>query len=650
MQKDQDFLKGRLFRILEEDIKKVSEVIKENYSEIYNDFKDNKDSKFVPSINFDIFKSLMNETCFNSIFHTKTMPFSQMSDDKTVFFDLKVYDIPEYKLNAFNELFRVPNCNVIIPYDFNSNTAIPMDAKKLYYLFFHNLFHRVLRSKKNTEQIFNILLTEWRIGLKTKKVPIKFNIHLDKILIEKDYKNQPFQLKNVFLKEITRLAPYKAKIFIPRFLVFETEIPIFIYETNKENDTQHIQDDYVIITHMRKKFEEFKNFMCSLYFHNYYLPNPNPILKFPWWIEPECQYLNKFSKKEDDKYIFKNVIRLTENNFKTVLETYTLLEEKGFYSNSCFPLLFSVKNLAFSRPFKLERVFYSHILLEFLFSPRVPMDLSFKIPLNASLLISDNYDEFYKQYIFFREMYNFRSKAIHGKNWIDLMVKMRNRLNRNGFNVKSETDLLKKIDKIILKILNSLINFPSINSSIIESFEENNLVSFRIKKYEYLIQLGDYYKEMKKYIPSLKVFSEAYRISQLLADSKKTMDSGDKLKQIYNININLLVYNNELNLVLQELLLISKYNSNKQTIATEIQGKITELKEKMRTHPNTANIKLKINGNTIMKVLNLEPGPIVGKILSLIKTRIKLGELENEENILRSYLKTIDLSKISTTQ
>ncbi len=57
-------------------------------------------------------------------------------------------------------------------------------------------------------------------------------------------------------------------------------------------------------------------------------------------------------------------------------------------------------------------------------------------------------------------------------------------------------------------------------------------------------------------------------------------------------------------------------------------------------------VVLKINGNIIMKELNLEQGPIVGKILSLLETRIKLRELENKENILRSYLKTIDLSKL----
>ena len=289
--------------------------------------------------------------------------------------------------------------------------------------------------------------------------------------------------------------------------------------------------------------------------------------------------------------------RLTEIDFKNVLETYYLLEEKGFYNNSCFPLLFSVKNLAFSRPFKLERVFYSHILLEFLFSPQPPMNLSFKIPLNASLLISDNYDEFYKQYFLFREMYNFRSKAIHGENWIDLMVQSRNRLNRNGFNIRTDTDLLKKFDEIIRKILNSLINFSSINSSIIESWEENNLISFRRKKYEYLILLGDYYKKMKTYVPSIKVFSEAYRISQLLADSKKIITSGDRLKQIYNMKENLFVYNNELKLVLEELLIIAKYNSQKQTIATEIQGKISELKRKMKAHPTATNTKLEINGN-----------------------------------------------------
>jgi len=431
-----------------------------------------------------------------------------------------------------------------------------------------------------------------------------------------------------------------------QFIVFEAEIPLFIYETDKESETRDTQDDYVIIVQMRKKFEEFKNFLCALYFHNYYLPNPKPILKFPWWIEPEYQYLNKFSKKADDNFIFKDVRRLTESDFKTVFKTYSLLKEKGFYDPFCFPLLFSVKNLAFSVPFKLERIFYSHTLLEFLFSPHPPMDLSFKIPLDASLQISDSFNEFYKNYILFRGMYNIRSKAIHGENWNEVISKTKNMLNINGLKIRTIIELFKKFNELILKILNRMINFTTIKSSIIESLDEDSLVSFNEKKYEYLIQLGDFYGRVNKYVPVLKVFFEAFHIAQSLNDSDKLLESGERIKQIYNINDNLLVYLNELNLVYGELSIISHFNTNKQNIATEIHEKISELRSKTLSHPIENKIILNINGNIIMKELNLEQGPILGKILSIIEKKIKSGELNNQEDILRSYLKTIDLSSL----
>ncbi len=64
---------------------------------------------------------------------------------------------------------------------------------------------------------------------------------------------------------------------------------------------------------------------------------------------------------------------------------------------------------------------------------------------------------------------------------------------------------------------------------------------------------------------------------------------------MYNINENVLVYPNELKLVLEELSIISDYNTKKQTIATEIQEKFSELRSKPISHPTENTIKLKIN-------------------------------------------------------
>lgn len=639
MQKDQAVLvKKNFIKILETDIKKLRKIIEEKYFETYNDLNA---ADRVSSIDFTLFKDLVNEICFDNLSHTEKRPISQVSDKNPDFYERIVYDIPEDRLNMFNELFEVPESKVTIPSDISTLTISLINPKELYYLFFFYIFHHLPSSQNDLEHILDKMLTEWKTAVRTRKFPISFNIHLDRILIEKDFKNQPFQLTNIFNKEITRLSPYRANIYMPQFLVFEAEIPLFIYETNKNT---RIEDDHEMFIQLQNKFNEFKDFMCALYVHNYYLPNPRPIIKLPWWIETEWEYLKKFTKKADDEFIYKEFRRLTETDFKSVLKTYSLLKEKGFYDRSCFPLLFSVKNVAFSEQFKLERIFYSHTLLEFLFSPHPPIDLSFKIPINASLQISENFDQFYQNFVLLRGMYNIRSKALHGEDWVEVINKTINKLNTVGFQIRNITDLFKKFDEVILKILNCLVKFPRVKSSIIESLDDSNLLSFRKKKYEYLIELGEFYDRVRNYILSLKVFYEASYIAQLLTDENKILESGEKIKQIFNINENVLAYPNEFDLVQKELTMISDYNAKKQTIAKEAQEKILTLRTKTIPDLNGNKIKLEINGNIIMKELNLEEGPIVGKILSLIERKIRLGELENEENILRSYLKTVDLS------
>ena len=541
----------------------------------------------------------------------------------------------------FTALFEVPECKVIIPSDIYTLTISLTNPKNLYNLFFFYLFHHSESSKNALEQVLDKLLTEWKTAVKTRKIPITFYIYLDRILIEKDIENHPFQLKHGFNKEITRLSPYKANIYMSQFLVYEAEIPLFMYETDKNIP---IESDHEMFKQLQNNFKEFKDFMCALYFYNYYIPNPRPFIKLPWWIEAECEYLKRFTDKADDKFIHKEFRKLSETDFKSVLKTYSLLKEKGFYDRSCFPMLFSVKNIAFSEQFKLERIFYSHTFLEFLFSPHPPIDISFHIPVDASLQISKDFDQFFKNFVLLRRMYKIRSKAIHGEDWSKEINKTIEKLNAVGLQIKNITDLFKKFNEVILKILNCLVKFPRVKSSIIESLDDSNLLSFRKKKYEYLIKLGEFYGGVKNYILSLKVFYEAFYIAQSLIDDDKILESGEKIKQIYNINENVLAYPNEFELVQKELTLISDYNAKKQTIAKEAQEKILTLRTKTIPDPNGNKLKLEINGNIIMEELNLEEGLIVGKILSFIERKIRSGEVENEENILRSYLKTVDLS------
>ncbi|MCR4329854.1 MAG: CCA tRNA nucleotidyltransferase [Candidatus Roizmanbacteria bacterium] len=55
---------------------------------------------------------------------------------------------------------------------------------------------------------------------------------------------------------------------------------------------------------------------------------------------------------------------------------------------------------------------------------------------------------------------------------------------------------------------------------------------------------------------------------------------------------------------------------------------------------------LVIDGNDVMRLLNMKPGPKVGKILDVLFTQIEIGKLENKKKVLTEYLKKIDLKAL----
>jgi len=56
---------------------------------------------------------------------------------------------------------------------------------------------------------------------------------------------------------------------------------------------------------------------------------------------------------------------------------------------------------------------------------------------------------------------------------------------------------------------------------------------------------------------------------------------------------------------------------------------------------------LVIDGNDIMRLLNMKPGPEIGTLLEHLFARVEKGELENKKKALTEYLKMIDLKKVS---
>lgn len=64
-------LKKELVKILEEDIKKIKEIIREKYYEVNYDIKNAKKPEKTSSIDLNIFKTLTNEVCFDNLSDTE---------------------------------------------------------------------------------------------------------------------------------------------------------------------------------------------------------------------------------------------------------------------------------------------------------------------------------------------------------------------------------------------------------------------------------------------------------------------------------------------------------------------------------------------------------------------------------------------------
>jgi len=629
----------KFIEFLKKDINDLIKHIEKNYSELYF-YIGKKDSNKTISIDLLSFKKLLNKVCYNNISHKEKMPFSSLSGEEITYFNETVYDIPQQRLDEFIPLFEIKELTIFVPSDAKTISSFSINGKELYYLFYYSVFHKYINSTKNFESILNEMLSDWQLANKNKKIPIEICLYLDKISVEKNYFNSPFSIEKILHNRVLRIDPYKADIQFRNFLCYKTEVPYIKDIINDEIE------NFKLFRAIGDEIVELKNFLIALYILNYYLPNPVHVVKLPWWLEGEYEYLKKFSEKKVNDYIYISHRKLTKKVFNESIKIFIKFKKKGLFNTKCFPLLFSIKNYIFSEPNRLERIFYAYTILEFLFSSGNIVDLSFNISLDAPILVSSNYQDFSRSFFLLREMYKVRSKAIHGEDWLDVSLRSVHSLQKRGVKVYDISQMFKIFEDLIRKILKRLSYFDMINSRIIKTLQQEKLLFYKLKKLIYSIRLGDFLKKEGKNNISLKCFFKAYKIAKWLNDIKKITETEKQIECIYKSAPNLIVYSNELNLVLHEISIASNLNKEKKHVAEDIISNFKAFKNKVKAHIKLSqNIPLKINGNIIMSTLKLDEGPIIGKIITKIRENIKSGNLINEEKDLLLFIKNLDLSK-----
>lgn len=357
----------------------------------------------------------------------------------------------EDRLILFKEIFELNSSItvgvIISPF---SRSFFSISISELFYRFFYKVFCEFIQGKENIVNIVKNILEEWKDTLSKNKVKAIFELKLTRKEIECDLNSDNrFQiLKKYFTvidKDFTEiLSSYDI------FLLYKTELSIY-FSNRSFRIEKGLPDDFNFFEEYKKRYLEFRAFLSALYLNNIEVRKSEPVIKLPWWIKPnehrerELESNNKYKK-------------ITKEDYEDTLKTYNKLTNKEFFSNNCFPLYDSFLEFSLEHKNIIESIFRAHIILEYLFIPGSEGELSFRMALNASLFLSKSIDEFKENFYFFRFIYDIRSNAIHGGNWVKQIENKIRQLKKLGFFFDNTKDIMEHLRELIKKVIHNILN------------------------------------------------------------------------------------------------------------------------------------------------------------------------------------------------
>ena len=410
-------------------------------------------------LQYKFFEELTKKSWFKDNIKDIEVPISSINGipDKIRTMSFKRIFIAEEILKLFEEAFPIPFKQISTISSHNMISSRGMLSEELFYHAFYEIFHGCINEGLEVEVILNSLIREWQEFVKQKKMSIELRISLRQIVFSGDLiADDNFKLVHVH----DYLIRSESSFLTPSFsgLSYITSIKVGLFETEKDIEGKLYEDNYRDqIQQYFKIHHELKKFLTCIYLKGYEISGYIPQIEHPWWSPYKHESL--FDRYEDMYYSHKDWPKKMEIwDFKEILTLFESLKKNDFFHNKCFPITRSLMELALSRKSDIDRVFDAHIFLEFLFGPGDQGELSFRVSMNASLLISKNFTEFEKNFYFFRILYNIRSAAIHGGDWFDYSKKMLKKLRNKGWEFSNVNQMFRMIESIIRIIIEKLID------------------------------------------------------------------------------------------------------------------------------------------------------------------------------------------------
>ncbi len=503
---------------------------------------------------------------------------------------------------------------------------------------FLNLLFTILRKHLITgneaKDIFLDFLEEWNISIKTEKFPIKFLIQMPNIDVTKDtelLKDKIYVKAGGVYTLISNSISSKVHNAI---LVYKTEIPFKIYTSVQDHNSHFPDYDELFNNEWETLKKEIQDIIFTFYLNNVDFEYQGFIEDYPWWFQFEHE---KYFEKIDS---YKSTIRFTEDITKSIVKLYLKVVKSNLFKDENFITVSHHYMQLHNRDFFPDIILDAFILFEFLFSKKSKEDIVFQLSFNAGLFLADTPDKFLDIFKFIKKTYGIRSALIHGDKWYDKL----NKFFRKSPTINNKIELIYELKKNINTSLKKLIELKEIQPDILADINQINKQSNKIRKAEYLQHLGIDYEKKKEYSDALKMYIEALKITNAIKDEKNADELLNIIKEIYDKSKKIIIFSDELNKFIEELKVIIRVKGEKSGISKQLLDEIKAFKNRSSKGEgldSEQEIGLVIDGNDIMKILNIKPSKKVGEIKKLLANKVLNGELKNQKEELTSFIESL---------
>lgn len=400
-------------------------------------------------LDYQTFVRLTNKSWFKDNIKEVEIPVSSIDSRKKTF-------ISDDLLTLFSKSFPIQFKHIFTMAEHNLLGFRKLKSEDLFYQAFYEIFHEYIKKGSDIESVLSSLIKDWSEFIKSKNIPFELRIPLRDVIFSGDLRGDD-RFKLIHFSDDFLTDKNSGSTYSFSGLGYNTFIKAVTFETIEELTSKVHKDRYRDqLQQYSKIYYDLKKLLTCIYLKGYDISDDIPHIEHPWWSPYKYEII--LHKSEDSYYRSRDWPKTMESgDFKNIIALFERLKENDFFHEKCFPMTRSLMELALSRKSDIDRIFDAHIFLEFLFGPGEQGELSFRVSMNGALFISDNFEEFKKNFYFFRRLYDIRSAAIHGGDWLDNSKKKLKNLVEKGWEFSNISEMFGMIENIIRLITEKLI-------------------------------------------------------------------------------------------------------------------------------------------------------------------------------------------------